>query len=135
MATATGCNGLIRLGQTHDRPNCSRVVWQDPDTAPTSNAKDRVLTRHRHKCAHCGITLGPIMRPEFDHTLPLIDGGQNRESNLQPLCPLPQGQDQGRGIEPGQGKASAQKHLGIAQRKRKIPGRRFDGTPIWGDRP
>jgi 5-methylcytosine-specific restriction endonuclease McrA len=76
------------------------------------------------------------MRPEFDHTLPLIDGGQNRESNLQPLCPpCHKVKTKGEASSRAKERRVRKKHLGIAQRKRKIPGRRFDGTPIWGDRP
>src|SRR5690349_13438235 len=65
------------IGKTDDEPVPPRV-------------RLRVLLRHDRICAGtCG---GRVIRPgkpwTCDHRIALINGGENRESNLQPLCDL-----------------------------------------------
>jgi 5-methylcytosine-specific restriction endonuclease McrA len=53
-------------------------------------AKRAVEFRERGRCAYCKIELGtlrtPIKRAEFDHMVPLAEGGLNDVTNIQLLC-------------------------------------------------
>ena len=48
--------------------------------------RDRVYTRGDGKCAHCTRSIDEKLRPAIDHIIAIINGGKNRESNLQLLC-------------------------------------------------
>lgn len=63
------------IGRTDDEPFPPRV-------------RLRILRRHGHKCAgaNCGRRIRGGDRWTCDHIKALINGGQNRESNGQPLC-------------------------------------------------
>lgn len=63
--------------------------WQGatPDAVPPARVKDRILRAHGDACAECRRPFDHRMRPEFDHAVALINGGENRESNIRPLCP------------------------------------------------
>ena len=67
-----------------------------------------------------------------DHIVALANGGEHRETNLQPLCNSPCHSDKTKADVAE--KACAYKHrarnAGIGRKRRTIPGRRFDGTPI-----
>ncbi len=58
------------------------------DTPPPPRVKARIVERQGGVCSGpgCERTFGPALRPEFDHIVPLVLGGANRESNLQALC-------------------------------------------------
>ena len=63
-------------------------IGETPDTPVPPRVRLRVLLRHNRICAGtCG---GRVIRPgdgwTCDHRVALINGGQNREKNLQPLC-------------------------------------------------
>lgn len=60
-------------------------IGKRPESMPTKLVKLRIYTRQNGLCA-CGCTR--VMNLErdaidCDHIVPLIDGGENRESNLQ----------------------------------------------------
>jgi len=61
------------IGRTDDTP----VPWR---------VRDRVFTRHGCQCAGCGRPIRPGDAWSCDHKQPLILGGENRETNLHPLC-------------------------------------------------
>jgi 5-methylcytosine-specific restriction endonuclease McrA len=54
-----------------------------PDSAIPPRVMLRVYQKAQGKCAKCGVE---DIFGEYDHTVPLILGGENRESNLQYLC-------------------------------------------------
>jgi 5-methylcytosine-specific restriction endonuclease McrA len=56
---------------THDDQAIPRLV------------KARIWARCEGKCALTGKKLTPADKPEFDHIVPLADGGEHRETNLQ----------------------------------------------------
>lgn len=60
------------IGKTDDSPVPARV-------------KLRVLDKHDNTCALSGTPFRPGDKIEFDHITPLWLGGENRESNLQPV--------------------------------------------------
>lgn len=64
-------------------------IGKTDDTAPPASAKARIILAQGGICAcGCGQKLGAAgERIEFDHTLALILGGENRETNLRALRP------------------------------------------------
>lgn len=60
-------------------------VGATPDTTVPARVKLRVFHRGGKCCAGCGRPLGPADRKICDHKIALINGGENRERNLQTL--------------------------------------------------
>lgn len=58
------------------------------DAMPGQIVSLRIWERCRGRCAHCDKKLTPADKPARDHIVPLIDGGENVEGNLQYLCGL-----------------------------------------------
>ena len=54
-----------------------------PDTKPPKAVIDRLFLRQGGICALSGRKIRPGDTTHADHVLPLKDGGENRESNLQ----------------------------------------------------
>jgi len=70
-----------------DRP-VPEWVGAKPTTKIPDRVKDRVFLRSGGKCANCRRKLNVAgENPEYDHIKALVNGGENRESNLQVLCP------------------------------------------------
>lgn len=61
-------------------------IGKTDDEAVPPRVRLRVLYHFDLKCALCGRLIRPGVRWVCDHTEALINGGENRESNLQPLC-------------------------------------------------
>ena len=56
------------------------------DTSLSASAKERIARKANDCCVRCERKVGGKLRAEFDHIVPLILGGANRESNIQLLC-------------------------------------------------
>ena len=66
-----------------------RPEWiaETPDRAIPARVLDRICKRHDDRCqGSCGQKFGGKLRAQADHIVALINGGENRESNIQPLC-------------------------------------------------
>ena len=61
------------------------VAKRDDDAIP-ARVKDRVAQKADDACLKCARNIRPPLRAEFDHIIPLILGGEHRETNLQLLC-------------------------------------------------
>lgn len=74
-------------------------------------------------CAICGVKITPAIGSETDHITALINGGENRESNLQIVCKpchkLKTKQDVA--IKAKSARIRA-KHLGVKRSSRPLPG-------------
>lgn len=57
-----------------------------PDTAVPPRVRLRVLENFHHTCAGCTRPIATGDAWTCDHKQALINGGENRERNLQPLC-------------------------------------------------
>jgi 5-methylcytosine-specific restriction protein A len=58
-------------------------VGRNDDSAIPARVKLRVYHKAEGHCAKCGLHW---LSGQYDHVIPLILGGENRESNLQFLC-------------------------------------------------
>lgn len=110
-------------------------IGKSDDTPIPQRVKDRVLERYGHKCAKTLVRFDAKNRPEFDHIIPLALGGENRETNLQPLCHQAHKVKTAEDVKAKAKSARVRaKHHGISKKKRRMPYRKFDGTPVWPDR-
>lgn len=90
-------------------------------------------------CAECGVKIGPATGLEWDHVIPLAQGGDDALDNLQPLCrachATKTAQDAG---DTARAKRREAKHIGAATPSRAvIPGsrrspwkKRVDGSAV-----
>lgn len=61
-------------------------IGKTDDTPIPLRVRLRRLEAAGAKCADCKSKLGPRNPPEYDHVISLINGGENRETNIQCLC-------------------------------------------------
>lgn len=61
-------------------------IGKTPLSKIPRDAKDRILLRFDDACADCGRAFGPHLKVYFDHRPALCNGGQNRESMIEPVC-------------------------------------------------
>lgn len=58
-------------------------IGATPDSRPPKSVIDRLFLRQNGRCALSGRKFIVGDAPHADHIIPLKDGGENRESNLQ----------------------------------------------------
>jgi 5-methylcytosine-specific restriction enzyme A len=61
-------------------------IGKTPDTPVPPRVRLRVLKAFGEKCADCTRPITPGVAWTCDHIKALINGGENRERNLRPLC-------------------------------------------------
>lgn len=61
-------------------------IGKTDDSAIPPNVRDRVYTSGGEACAICTRPISEKLRPAIDHKIAIVNGGPNRESNLQLLC-------------------------------------------------
>lgn len=109
-------------------------VGKSDDAPVPDRVKDRISSKAEDRCQQCGRKIGGKLRAEFDHLIALAIGGQNRETNLRLLCNECHAVKTKLDVKLKAKSARIRKrHLGFKRPKRKIPYRRFDGTPVWPD--
>ena len=59
---------------------------RDDNEAVPMRVQVRVFGRYEGHCGDCGRLIGAGDGPRIDHIRALINGGENRERNLQLLC-------------------------------------------------
>jgi 5-methylcytosine-specific restriction enzyme A len=106
-------------------------IGRTPDSPIPPRVRLRIFERHGGRCHIAKRLIRAGEGWQCDHIVALINGGEHRESNLAPAL-----------IEPHKAKTAEDvaekavvyrkraKHLGIRTKRRTIPGRKFDGTPI-----
>lgn len=108
-------------------------IGKTDDTAIPPRVRLRVFDAFGGCCAICKRKLGVAGEsPEYDHIQALTNGGENRETNIQPLCKnchKPKTK-QDVAIKSKNARVRA-KHIGAAPKKRKMPYRKFNGDPVW----
>ena len=61
-------------------------IGRSDDQAVPPRVRARVFLRDGGKCQECGRTIRPGDGWVCDHTVALINGGENREANLRTIC-------------------------------------------------
>ena len=61
-------------------------IGKTDDSPVPAKVKVRVFSRSHGRCKRCSRLITAAILWECDHTIALINGGENRESNLQILC-------------------------------------------------
>jgi len=61
-------------------------IGRSDDTPVPPRVRLRVLDAHHRQCAKCTRPIHPGDEVKCDHKQALVLGGENRETNLQPLC-------------------------------------------------
>ena len=109
------------------------------DAAPTQGAKARVFNAQEGRCAACDKKMGVAgEQVEFDHVIALVNGGENRETNLQALCrPCHRAKTKKDMAEKTKVDRVRAKHLGFRKPRSPLPGgrgskfkRKIDGTVV-----
>ena len=62
-------------------------IGKTPDARPPKSVLDRLFLKQHGRCALSGRKIRAGEKPHADHIVPLKDGGQNREGNLQLVLP------------------------------------------------
>lgn len=100
-------------------------IGRTDDTPVPPRVKLRVYQRADGNCAKCG---NEGWAGEYDHAIPLIIGGENRESNIQLLC-VPCHREKTKLDVKLKAKVARvrKKHLGIHAKRKPFPGSRASG--------
>jgi 5-methylcytosine-specific restriction enzyme A len=61
-------------------------IGASDDQAIPARVKVRVFDAFGGRCAVCTLQIAGKLRPAYDHAIAIINGGENREANLQLLC-------------------------------------------------
>lgn len=61
-------------------------IGRTDDTPIPPRVRDRIARKADDCCQQCRRPIVGKLRAEFDHIVPLILGGENRETNIQMLC-------------------------------------------------
>lgn len=105
------------------------------DTPAPDRVKERIARKADDCCPGCTRKIGGKLRAEFDHVIPLILGGENRESNLQLICHECHAGKTKRDVKIKARVAKSRKRqLNIRKPRTLRAWRKFDGTPVFAAR-
>lgn len=101
------------------------------DTPVPPRVKARVFVAKGGRCHRCTRKIPTGQQWTCEHFKALINGGENRERNLDVTCdwclPIKNAEDV---AEKSKVADTRNKHLGIKSKRKTIPGKRFNGDPI-----
>jgi 5-methylcytosine-specific restriction enzyme A len=99
------------------------------DQAIPPRVKLRIFEKALGRCKGCGLTIRAGTVPAYDHIIALVNGGENRERNIQLLCqPCHAPKTKADVAKKSLVYRKKAKHLGIRLRKsRPIPGSKASG--------
>jgi len=107
-------------------------IGRNDDSAIPARIKLRIYHRAKGRCAKCELHW---LNGQYDHVIPLVIGGENRESNLQFLC-VPC--HQAKTVLDVKLKAKVarvqKRHLGIKKPRTIRSWRKFNGTVVHAPR-
>jgi 5-methylcytosine-specific restriction protein A len=103
-------------------------IGETPDTAVPPRVRVRVFDRKDGRCGMCGRKIPAGKRWTCEHVKALVNGGENRESNLGITCdwclPAKNGADV---AEKSSVYRQRAKHIGVKPKGRPMPGSRASG--------
>jgi 5-methylcytosine-specific restriction protein A len=111
-------------------------IGRTDNTPAPPRVKARVYLDAEGRCQHCTRFVdGSALLGQYDHIIPLILGGENRESNLQLLCVPCHKAKTKLDVKLKAKVARVQKrHLGIKKPRTIRSWRKFDGTIVYAER-
>lgn len=96
-------------------------IGKTDNSAIPPRVKDRIFARCCGRCQECMKPLDGINKPEFDHIIAIVNGGQHAEANLHTLCkPCHATKTKADVAEKSAVYQRRANHLGLAAPKRKI---------------
>lgn len=105
------------------------------DAAIPARVQDRVAMKSNDCCQKCCRPVTGKLRAEIDHVIPIIIGGEHRESNLQLLCHECHAAKTKLDVKLKSKVARVRKrHLGIKPDRKITRWRKFDGTVVHAAR-
>ena len=105
------------------------------DQAIPARVKIRVFDAFGGRCAVCSLQIAGKLRPAYDHFIALINGGQNRETNLQLLCvPCHAFKTKADVAEKSITARKRAKHLGLKKPRTIRSWRKFNGQIVHAGR-
>lgn len=75
---------IAATGELHGR-SIEEWIGKNADARPPEHVRHRVLLRHERICHWTKVLIRPGDDWDADHVIALINGGENRESNLAPI--------------------------------------------------
>lgn len=110
-------------------------IGRDDDQRIPDYVKDRVANKAELRCQKCQRQVIGRLRAEFDHTIPLIMGGGNRESNIQLLCHECHAGKTKLDVKLKSKAARVRKkHIGIKKQRTIRAWRKFNGEIVYAER-
>lgn len=111
-------------------------IGSSPDAAIPPRVKARVFLAHDGKCHRSGRKIRPGEAWQCDHVIAIINGGQNRESNLAPILTDPHTAKTSEDVAIKSKTARMRaKHLGIWPKGQKIKSAGFRKRPAIQEAP
>jgi hypothetical protein len=114
-------------------------IGKTDDHTPPATVRLRVFDRYKGHCYRCGHKIVAGERWDCDHVKALINGGENREKNLAPLCfmciPVKNAEDV---AEKSDRFEKRSRHLGVKEPSRgfwRPPGSKFNWRTKRYERP
>jgi 5-methylcytosine-specific restriction protein A len=107
-------------------------IGRTDDTAIPPRVKLRIHAKAEGRCAKCGLEANP---GQYDHTISLIIGGKNSESNIQLLCvPCHKGKTRLDVKLKAKVARVRMRHAGIKKPRTIRSWRKFNGTQVFAGR-
>jgi len=104
-------------------------IGKTDDTQIPARVKIRVFDNCDGLCETCCLEIRGKLRPAYDHRIALINGGENRESNIRLLCvPCHATKTKSDVAEKSMIYRKRTKNLGIKKPRTITRWRRFDGS-------
>jgi len=105
-------------------------IGKTPDTKIPPRVRLRVFDAHGGRCYLSGRKIMPGDKWDLDHKIALINGGENRESNLAPALRAPHREKTAADVaEKSKVERIRQKHLGVWKSSRPMQSRPFPKRP------
>ena len=113
-------------------------IGKTDDSMPPPRVKDRIRDRQGNICALSGVELGPGVKVQYDHIVPLWLDGKNVESNIQAVTETAHKQKtKTEATVRAKCNRTRKKHRGITKPKSSLSNQKFkklmDGTVIRRD--
>jgi 5-methylcytosine-specific restriction endonuclease McrA len=97
-------------------------IGRRPEAQPPPRVKLRIWWRQGGRCAECRREVYARDKPQFDHVVALVNGGEHRESNLRMLCGWCHGQKTRADVrEKARVAARAKSHFGLRSKRSRWP--------------